>query len=118
MLWSLIDILPNKISYFPPLGRDILAIPLNVIWKTLLGTSSLCIFSPSLNCKSVNRGIELQAKDSLKWVTTLQLHPKDPDSSPSWYLAVVRSILTRLFLRNLVTKLLATYKSGIPKRSD
>ena len=38
--------------------------PLNVIWKTLLGTSSLCIFSSILNRKSSDQGIELEAKGS------------------------------------------------------
>ena len=56
-------ILPSKIFHYPPLGRDILPIPLNVIWKTLLGTS-LCIFSSIPKCKSINQGIELQATGS------------------------------------------------------
>ena len=110
-------LLPSKIFYFCPLGRDILPKPLNVIWKTLLGTSSLCIFFSILNLKSSNQGIELQAKGSFQRVATLQLHLKDSGSNPSWYLAVLRSILTRLFLPNLVTKLLATYKSRMPKHS-
>ena len=110
MLQSLIKILPSKISHYPPLGRDVLPIPLNVIWKTLLGTSSLCISSSILNCKSTNQGIELQNKGSFKWVMTLQLHPYDPGSNLSLYLAVLRSALTRLFLPSLVTKLLATNK--------
>ena len=57
-------ILPNKIYHSSSLGRNILPLPLNVIWKTLLGTSSLCIFSSILNRKSSNQGIELEAKGS------------------------------------------------------
>ena len=57
-------ILPSKIFYSSPLGRDIMPKPLNVIWKALLGASSLCMFSSILNCKFSNQGIELQAKGS------------------------------------------------------
>ena len=57
-------LLPSKVFYFGPSGGDILPKLLNVIWKTLLGTSSLCIFFSILNLKSRNQGIELQAKGS------------------------------------------------------
>ena len=80
---------PQQNFYSPPLGRDILPKPLNVIWKTLLGTSSLCIFSSILNFKSSNQGIELQAKGSFQRVATLQSHLKDPGSNLSWYLALL-----------------------------
>ena len=52
---------PQQNLSFPPLGRDILHIPLNAIWKTLLGTSSKVsfrIFSSILNCKYSNQGIK------------------------------------------------------------
>ena len=55
---------PQQNFYSPPLGRDILPKPLNVIWITLLGVSSLHTFSPILNCKYINQGIILQAKGS------------------------------------------------------
>ena len=110
---------PQQNVSFSSIGEGILPIPLNVIWKTLLGTTSLlCIFSSILNYKSSNQGIELQAKGSFQCVTTLQSNLKDPGSNPSGCLAVLRSILTRLFLPNLVTKLLVTYKSRMSKHSD
>ena len=55
---------PQQNFYSPPLGRDILPKPLNVIWKTLLGASLLCMFFSILNFKSNNQGTELQAKGS------------------------------------------------------
>ena len=92
--------------------------PLMLFGKTLQGTSSLCILSSILNCKSSNQGIELQFKGSFYWITNCSCIWRILVQIPVGAWLCFRSILNRLYLPNLRTKLMATCKSRMPKQSD